>query len=250
MRIWTGGNCSICGCRMYSGHHHVSEKGKASIAQSRRRRGSPELKGKPQYSEFIKRRIGSIKHRERMGAPGRIIDRDSPEYLAKAIHLRQLGEKQRGKPGHKHTEEYKKKMSEMARLWWQDPEFLAKVMQRVIPTKPEKALGMLLNKLYPGQYKYTGDGSFSIKGLIPDFVNVNGQKKVIEMFGDYWHSPKITAKDWRATEEGRMKIMGEYGYACLVVWEKELKFPETLIEKIQNFHMGRIIYHPNPCRSM
>jgi len=55
------------------------------------------------------------------------------------------------------------------------------------PNKVESFLGAVLDEMYPGEWKYTGDFSFMINGKSPDFVNCNGQKKIIELFGDYWH---------------------------------------------------------------
>ncbi len=36
-------------------------------------------------------------------------------------------------------------------------------------------------------YKYVGDGELEISGLFPDFVHERGEKKIIEVFGRYWH---------------------------------------------------------------
>lgn len=55
------------------------------------------------------------------------------------------------------------------------------------PNKKEKLLTKLLNKILPNEYKYVGSGKIIIGSFIPDFININGQKKIIEFFGDYWH---------------------------------------------------------------
>jgi len=138
--------------------------------------------------------------------------------------------------GRKHTEEWKHAMSEQSKANWQNPEMASRMMRQYKPTKPEISLGGILNEICPGQYRYVGDGNFSIGTLIPDFVNVNGQKKVVELFGDYWHSPKMTATDPRQTEEGRKKIMAEFGYSCLVIWEHELKNPAEVAVKVKEFN--------------
>ena len=69
-----------------------------------------------------------------------------------------------------------------------------------------------------------GDGSFIIDGLHPDFVNVNGQKKVIELFGRTFHHTKCCP--WkvqeRQTARGRRKALAKFGYTMLLIWDNEL----------------------------
>lgn len=79
------------------------------------------------------------------------------------------------------------------------------------PNKPEQIILDLLNEMYPGEWKYTGDFSFMINGRNPDFANCNGQKKVIEFWGDYWHKGE--------DPEDRKAIFREFGYDTLVIWE-------------------------------
>lgn len=96
------------------------------------------------------------------------------------------------------------------------------------PNKPEKFLLRLLNDLHPGEWKYTGDFSMTINGKCPDFVNCNGQKKIIELFGHYWHRGQ--------NPQERIDVFKPFGYETLVIWEHELKNIENLIEKINAFH--------------
>ncbi len=111
--------------------------------------------------------------------------------------------------------------SRKAKEQWQNPEVRDKQTKAILagshirPTKAEYDLGKLIELACPGEYKYTGDGVHIINGMCPDFSNVNGQKKVIEMFGDYWHQGK----------DPQVKIdkYAEFGFDCLVIWEGELK---------------------------
>ncbi len=100
------------------------------------------------------------------------------------------------------------------------------------PNRPENILIKLIkqNNL---PYKYTGDGNFIIGNKCPDFVNVNGQKKVIEMFGDYWHNNKKTR--WHQTEFGTKAIYSQYGFKTLIIWEHELKDIDNVLERIKRF---------------
>ncbi|MCK4526001.1 hypothetical protein KAW18_01415 [candidate division WOR-3 bacterium] len=98
------------------------------------------------------------------------------------------------------------------------------------PTQPEKDTDSIVQNLIPNEYKYNGnyDLGISIGGKIPDFVNVNGKKKAIDLFGDYWHEgedPQI-----------RIDLFKKCGWDLLVIWEHELKNRDTMIQKILKFH--------------
>ena len=76
-------------------------------------------------------------------------------------------------------------------------------------------------------FKYVGDRSFWIgatPSINPDFVESNGKKLVVEIFGDYWHSPLLNRnlKEDR-TLEHRKKTLKKYGYKMIVFWETDLK---------------------------
>ena len=92
------------------------------------------------------------------------------------------------------------------------------------PNKPEKKLNELLQKNFPHEWKFVGDGKVIIEGKNPDFININGKKQIIEMYGAYWHKPEQV--------EPRMEIFAKYGYKTLILWDYELKNEEKLMEKI------------------
>ena len=116
------------------------------------------------------------------------------------------------------------------------------ISKNIKPNKPEKLLINLFKK-YNLPYKYTGDGSFWIEKLNPDFVNCNGSKKCIEFFGDVFHDPKKSFWKirYKSTERGRKQILKKYGWDCLIIWEHELKDMGAVTEKILNFENGGII---------
>lgn len=94
--------------------------------------------------------------------------------------------------------------------------------------------------MFPGEYKFVGDGAFTIGNLNPDFVNINGQKKAIEFFGEPYHDPKkaIVRVRYESTEEGRKKIFNDFGFQLMVVWGLELKEKrrKELESKLVEFH--------------
>ena len=90
----------------------------------------------------------------------------------------------------------------------------------------------ITKKFLINEYKFVGDWKFVINGFNPDFINCNGQKKIIELFGDYWHNlPGAVERDKR-----KLKEYKKYGYKTLVIWEKELKNLMSTTEKIFGFH--------------
>ena len=110
-----------------------------------------------------------------------------------------------------------------------------KVMMKNVgmrPNKKELLLNQLLNNFFPNEYKYVGDGQFWIENFNPDFINVNGQKKIIEFFGVYWHSKE---EDIERDKE-RIETYKKYGYKTLVIWENELEDLEKVKEKIREFN--------------
>lgn len=63
-------------------------------------------------------------------------------------------------------------------------------------TKPELIFEEICKK-HNLHFKYTGDGSLWIgkqRKINPDFIQADGRKIVIEIFGDYWHSPLLNPK--------------------------------------------------------
>lgn len=108
----------------------------------------------------------------------------------------------------------------------------AKLNQHVKPTKPEIELGTIIDEACPREYRYTGNFSFMIGRYCPDYTNVNGQKKVIEMFGNYWH-PIDSVQD-------RIDKFKEFGYECLIIWESQLKemSRSELVDLVRIFNKG------------
>lgn len=101
----------------------------------------------------------------------------------------------------------------------------------VKPTKPERILiGLIKAKNLP--YRYVGNGQFILGGKCPDFLNVDGKKQVIEVFGTYWHDLFDMAK--------RSEHFRQYGFDTLVIWEDELKNEETLLKRLRAFARKKV----------
>jgi len=96
------------------------------------------------------------------------------------------------------------------------------------PNKPERKLNRILQKMFPNEYRYVGDFQFFLGGKNPDFMNINGQKKLIEVFGDYWHR--------NDNPEDRINHFKKYGFSTLVIWQRELENKEHLVKTLTEFH--------------
>jgi len=99
------------------------------------------------------------------------------------------------------------------------------------PNRSELRLLQIINTVC-SQFKYNGDLSLGIviDGLVPDFVNIDGKKQLIELFGDYWHKP---------TEEEVKKLRyAKVGFDCLVIWDHELNDEKAVVAKIKKFVGG------------
>lgn len=133
--------------------------------------------------------------------------------------------------------EVRNKSSKKMKENWKDIEFQRRMWKshNGKPNRPEKILiNLFQNNNLP--YRYTGDFRFWIEGRNPDFVNVNGQKKVIELFGDYWHDPIRNKKlDSAKTEPATFDHYRKYGFDCLIIWEKELKDIPAVLERVRSF---------------
>ena len=101
-------------------------------------------------------------------------------------------------------------------------------------TKPEIFLENLLNRILPNQYKYVGNGSKMIEQFNPDFIDIIN-KKIIEVFGDYWHNLAGTKKK----DYYRFLVYKRNNYKTLVIWEHELKNIIQTINKIRKFHNAK-----------
>jgi G:T-mismatch repair DNA endonuclease (very short patch repair protein) len=135
--------------------------------------------------------------------------------------------------------EYREKMSKIRSDAWNNLEIRDKNRRalmdgmRIRPNKPERILQNLLDEYYPNEWRYTGDGSFIIGGLNPDFMN--GNKQVIELFGTWWHSEEQVGDKWKSSELGRTMVFNSYGFRSLIIWEHELKNICEVIAKLKTF---------------
>lgn len=152
-------------------------------------------------------------------------------------HINNLSKSHKGqKPNN--TPEGNKKISEtMKKVWANRSEKEKEVIFGKIfkkngfkPTGLEIKFNSFLQDNFSDEWKYVGDGQVWFGGKCPDFINYNGKKKLIEIFGRYWHKPE--------DEEIRKNHFKQFGFDTIVVWDYELKNLSELREKIQVFQGG------------
>ena len=131
--------------------------------------------------------------------------------------------------GKHQDDEIKSRLSSIAKERWKNDEYVKmQIKSRLVgKNKAEAKLETILGSVSPGQWKFVGNGDVVIAGKCPDFININGQKKIIELFGDYWHKGQ--------KESDRAACFSPYGYDTLVIWERELKDIEQVKNKIIDF---------------
>jgi len=108
---------------------------------------------------------------------------------------------------------------------------------KMSPNKLEQRVIDIVNKNNI-PFKFVGDGSLIIHGLCPDFVSTDKPKKLLEIFGDYFHSEACKTVVYHRTEEGRKKVFSDLGYEVLIIWEKDMKAmtDDKLLKIIVEFH--------------
>ena len=177
--------------------------------------------------EIHKKPDAAARLRMSLGQQGKLMPKRTPEQVER---LRQSQLKIRDIFSQKSLEQ------------WADPLMREKMVKAILkgshnrPTIAEKKVWALLNYICPNDYKYTGnDGSSVINGCIPDFLNINGQKKIVEVFGDYWHSEEVTGRTKEEEEQRKIERFRVFGFKCLIIWESELGNPDEVIEKLREF---------------
>ena len=210
--------CSICNKATsekyhWQKHHQKNEpnKGRFEKGLIPWNKGQPFMKGEnnPMYGKPRSERVRKLISKGNKG-----LKRTDEERM-------KMSEVKKGKNhplyGKHHTEKTKQKISEARR-------------KQIFPrqyTEPELIFESICKK-HDLPFKYTGDGKFWIENVNPDFIDCNGKKVAVDIFGDYWHDiirrPNIK---YSQTYNGRKEIFKKYGWKLIILWENELKNKST-----------------------
>ena len=241
------------GLLRYYAAHPRSPEWNRHISEGLMGKPSPK-KGKPQPSSSYKR---SDETRRRMAESRKGMLKEHPEIMesvSSKLSGRILSEETKQKTSASkiqyfidhpeaakaHSERMKGRKNptfrRIVKKLWRENAYIEMLIKarNVKPNKQEKALGVILQGLYPDQFKYNGDCRLGVvlNRCIPDFVNVNGKKQVIEFFGTYWHNQKGRG------EQSKIAKYKEVGWDCLVIWDTELAETDALKDKIRAFVGG------------
>jgi len=135
-----------------------------------------------------------------------------------------------------------RKVSEASLRMWSDPEKKSRIIRAIAKgngkgkgTLPEEMVWSILQE-YNFPFSYNArSGDIVLESLCPDFVSNDGNRFIIEVFGDYWH--------FREPESYRRDLYAKQGYKTLILWESEIyEGPEAYIA----FLIHSLIRHANP----
>ena len=147
--------------------------------------------------------------------------------------------------------------SEFMTNWWSNPENhakmteirkhqntpeviakIAKQLDKREPTDIERRTTKIISD-YKLPYKYVGSGDDKcyIAGRRPDFIDIIGKKKLIEVYYEYYKIREYGSEE--AYKAKRYELFSKYGYDTLFLNYKEMrKMPDEEISDI-------IMYHTN-----
>jgi hypothetical protein len=136
--------------------------------------------------------------------------------------------------GKHHTLAWRRQHSKDIKEKFKDENYARSLFQKwnMRPNDTELYLDALIQLGCPGEWKYVGDGEVWIGGKNPDWINVNGQKALIEYNGFFKHTP--------ARDAAKARHFSRYGFRTLNLYKVDLSDIPKLIEKIENFSKERM----------
>jgi len=81
-------------------------------------------------------------------------------------------------------------------------------------------------------YKFCGNGDFMIENKCPDFVNTNGEKKVIEVYGT-GHKNMFRNGGVAGWKQQRTELFLKHGYETIFFNEREVHVEEFVLQRLQ-----------------
>lgn len=173
--------------------------------------------------------------------------KDSRNKRSKTWRLKILNGYVSPMKGREFSTERKQKQSVTIKKLWENSDYKKRQIELILkgliaaPNKSEQKLYSILkqNNL---PYKYVGNGEVIIGYKNPDFINTNGEKKIIELFGVYWHGNFPNPEKRIKLEKERFDIFAKYGYKTLIIWEDELENIDGTISRIKEFEDSKCLH--------
>lgn len=129
-----------------------------------------------------------------------------------------------------HTEEWKAEASKRAKN--RDPEIIKKILRRREMSSLEKKFDEIVKKNNL-PYKFVGNGEFLIERKNPDFININGEKKAIEVYYRK-HKEKLRGVNVEEWKKERSTLFGQYGWE--IIYFDEVQVNENFV--LQKLGLG------------
>lgn len=71
--------------------------------------------------------------------------------------------------------------------------------------------------------------------VVVKYLPILSKCKIIEFFGNYWHSQNFTGVSEVIQEQQRINLYKKHGYQTLIIWEDEFKNKRKLEKKLMLF---------------
>lgn len=237
-----GGACANVPCEKCGELHRIQVTHQSATICLKCFNSSPERAAKISASLIGFKRSDEQKEKNRQAtlSQNKHLTDEEKEHLRQIFKGREPWNK-----GKELTEEDKLHKSEAQKIIWADPEFKAKqeaIMHSANPNVkqnyPEEFMEAILNEVCPNEYEYVGTYKSLISGYSPDFINIKGRNKVIEVFGSYWHSYKKTKRCPIEEILRRKDLFSSLEFESLIIWEHELVNGniENVMDKIKEFN--------------
>lgn len=227
------------------------------LSEERKRKLSDERKGikKPPHvgkavAEANRRRIITKETRDKLSKASKGCKRS--EEFCKNLSIKNKGKKiseEQKKQISATLKKQSKRLSEHAKKLWQDPEKVKVMVSKMRlakqqrPNNLEASVMEMLNKHFPDEWQYSGNGGLVLGRCCPDFVRNHGHNQVIEIYGDYWHRGE--------NPQDRVDLFDTYGYKTLVIWEKEVHAmsEEEFVKLVFKFMQKVDLFYYTPDRA-
>lgn len=123
------------------------------------------------------------------------------------------------------------------RPWLREPETIRKALRRRPISSLEVRFQEIVNK-HKLPYKYVGNGRFFIERKNPDFININGEKKAIEVYARK-HKEKMRNMTIESWKKDRQAIFAKYGWEIIFFNEVELNDENNVLTTLKG---GKILF--------
>lgn len=115
--------------------------------------------------------------------------------------------------------------------WLRTPEAIRKALKRRTPSSLEAKFQEIIDK-HQLPYKFVGNGEFLIERKNPDFININGEKKAIEVYARM-HKEKLRNMSIEEWKQKRQEVFARYGWNIIFFNEVELNDENNVLNVLR-----------------